>query len=74
MEESEELTIDIIENLKHKNKAFLEEVEKEIYAKNKLNDDFVADWAEKHKDDEFISDLLIQLDNLVEEVFRHDKK
>ena len=74
MEESEELNLEIVENLKHKSKQFLENVEKEIYEKNKLNDEFVSEWVEKHKDDEFITDLLIQLENLVEEVFRHDKK
>ena len=74
MEESNEINIDIVENLKHKNKQFLEDIEKEIYEKHKLNDDFVGEWVAKHSDDEFISDLLIQLENLVDEVFKHDNK
>lgn len=34
MEESNEINIDIVENLKHKNKQFLEDIEKEIYEKH----------------------------------------
>lgn len=44
MEENNELTLEVIQNLKYKSKQSLDDIEKKIYNKHELTDEFVSEW------------------------------